>query len=80
MGQGGEQGEAGYRMMKSPVSTGNQTTELVSHCRTHTFVLGGREGPLSRLRDEWAGWAACLIRMALRMPRLSKCNTAATLL
>lgn len=51
MGQGGEQGEAGYSMMKSPLSTGNQTTELVSHRRTHKFVLGGREGPLSRLRD-----------------------------
>lgn len=64
MGQGREQGEAGYRMMKALLSTGSQTTELVSHCRTSMFVLGGREGPLSRLRDWWTGWAACLIQMA----------------
>lgn len=63
---GGEQGEAGYRMLKSPLSTGNQTTELASHCRTQMFVLGGRESPLRRLSDRWAGWAACLKQTAPR--------------
>lgn len=63
---GVEQGKAGYRMLRSPLSTGNQTTELASHYRTQMFVLGGREGPLSRLRDCWAGWAACLKQMAPR--------------
>ena len=56
VGQGGEQGKAGYILLKSPLSAGNQTTELPGHCRTQMFVLSGREGPEQAL-GEWGGGA-----------------------
>lgn len=58
MGQGGEQGEAGYRTLKSPLYTGNQTAALASQSLQDTrFGPGGKQGPLSRLTAWPAGWA-----------------------